>query len=197
MSDLADKKCKAEEQDPVNPVFASNLSAALFEIADYEGCFRAIVRSWTALSAAKNERVNETLALRLSTRLAKTMVNGLVTGALSDAMGEIEGGPQAVASLREQPDICIDTSADARTQASKAWQDWDTVFAESLRVGDAEKRRAQINFARLPVTKQYLCALASRTVVMVILTQVNTAKVLSWSTLWSVNLKLSHCRSLA
>ncbi|KZV73527.1 hypothetical protein PENSPDRAFT_648877 [Peniophora sp. CONT] len=146
---------QAEQLDPGDPVFASNLSAALFEIADYEGCFRAIVRSWAALCAAKNETPSGTLPLRLSTRLAKTMTNGIVTGALSDAMGEVEGGPQAVASLREQSDVCIDASAEARSQASKAWQDWDIVFAESMRVGEAEKRRAQVDIARLPVTKRY------------------------------------------
>ncbi|VDB92191.1 unnamed protein product [Peniophora sp. CBMAI 1063] len=146
---------QAEDLKPSDSVFPSNLSAALYEIADYEGCFRAILRSWSALCATKNERSNETLALRLSTRLAKTMTNGLVTGALSDAMGEVENGPQAVASLREQADVCMEASAEARSQAIKAWQDWDTVFAESMRVGDAEKRRAQTDVARLPVTKQY------------------------------------------
>jgi hypothetical protein len=38
---------QAEKFDGTNPVYPSNLSAALFELGDYKGCTDAILRSWS------------------------------------------------------------------------------------------------------------------------------------------------------
>ncbi|KAI0634386.1 hypothetical protein C8Q77DRAFT_1217561 [Trametes polyzona] len=61
----------AEKADPNDPVYPSNLSAALFEVGDYSGCVVAILRSWRLLRPQRDSKGD--LVARLSSRLAKTL----------------------------------------------------------------------------------------------------------------------------
>ncbi|KAI0738399.1 hypothetical protein C8Q80DRAFT_1124983 [Daedaleopsis nitida] len=64
----------AEEVDDSDPVFPSNLSAALFELGEYKGCVEAILRAWRHMQ--NSETTTEALVVRLSTRLAKAACHG-------------------------------------------------------------------------------------------------------------------------
>ncbi|KAK0206934.1 hypothetical protein DFS33DRAFT_1317984 [Desarmillaria ectypa] len=64
---------QAEELESDNPVYPSNLSAALYETGDYAGSYQAILRCAKLLS----ENPNPLLAAKLSSRLPKTLTYGL------------------------------------------------------------------------------------------------------------------------
>ncbi|KAI0366568.1 hypothetical protein BV20DRAFT_1055566 [Pilatotrama ljubarskyi] len=62
---------KAEQLEPDDPVYPSNLSAALYESGDYAGCASAVLRAWNILRDKRDARRD--LVLRQSARLAKAL----------------------------------------------------------------------------------------------------------------------------
>ena len=72
---------QAENADPSDPVYPSNLSAALYEIGDYAKCVDAVIRSWNLLKDKAD--VKPELIIRLSTRLAKSLCHGVCAGTIT------------------------------------------------------------------------------------------------------------------
>lgn len=116
---------QAEEADPEDPVYPSNLSAALYETADYLACAKAVLRSWKLLKDSSTAK--QDLISRLSTRLAKCLAHGLLDGSISDDFVEdhVDDISQLrKASLENAPAI---STAPASAELSKAWKLWDSV----------------------------------------------------------------------
>ncbi|KAI0318122.1 hypothetical protein OF83DRAFT_1117752 [Amylostereum chailletii] len=139
---------RAEKQNPEDPTFASNLSAALFEAGDYAGCFSALSRSFTAISA--NPEGKEALALRLSTRLAKTLSNGLTAGSVTIA--RIEDEREVVEGLKAKMEN--EGGGKAGDEARKEWKEWGRVKVEIGGIGEKERTQARNEVAKLGVTKK-------------------------------------------
>lgn len=140
---------QAEDAAPTDPVYPSNLSAALYEAADYAGAFGAALRSWSLLKNA-NE-MNDVLALRLSTRVARTLANGLSYGSFS--LEDVGNAAEGVQSLRARAD---GGSEPAHVEAQRVWREWDSVREQAVGIGEEERRQAKIDVARMPLLKQYL-----------------------------------------
>ncbi|KAK0243185.1 hypothetical protein EDD85DRAFT_814167 [Armillaria nabsnona] len=70
---------QAEELESDDPVYPSNLSAALYETGDYAGSYHAILRAAKLLSKSPNPP----LATKLSLRLPKTLTYGLRNNTIS------------------------------------------------------------------------------------------------------------------
>ncbi|KAJ7311762.1 hypothetical protein DFH08DRAFT_973846 [Mycena albidolilacea] len=71
---------QAEKLDPTNPVYPSNLSAALFEMGSYNECASAILRSFALLDLSSSSEEKSSLAPRLSAQLAKSLSQALAAG---------------------------------------------------------------------------------------------------------------------
>ncbi|KZV73536.1 hypothetical protein PENSPDRAFT_648881 [Peniophora sp. CONT] len=139
---------KAEDAVPTDPVYPSNLSAALYEAADYAGAFSAILRSWSLLQNA-NETKN-VLALRLSTRLARTLANGLSYGSFS--LGDVNDATAGVQGLRARAD---EGDEPANVEARRLWKEWDILCERANSIGEEDRQQAKIDVARMPLLKQY------------------------------------------
>ncbi|KZV67569.1 hypothetical protein PENSPDRAFT_688005 [Peniophora sp. CONT] len=146
-------QAQAEYLAPNDPVYPSNLSAALFEAGDYAAAFDAIIRAWNALSLANDP--DQALALRLSTRLVRTLSNGVVSGSLSLSQVNDEG--DAIGRLRDLAEASIPRSDGnaSLSDAGRAWSEWDATREELSGVQDANQQHARNEVARLPVLKQF------------------------------------------
>ncbi|PIL28785.1 hypothetical protein GSI_08829 [Ganoderma sinense ZZ0214-1] len=125
LTEAAELYAKAEHADPIDPVYPSNLSAALYEIGDYAKCADAVMRSWNLLKDKTDAKPD--LILRLSTRLAKSLCHGVRAGTVSqDSL------------VKYKEDIMLLQEAAAKRPASAAagqehgrvWEDWETVKLE-------------------------------------------------------------------
>ncbi|TCD61538.1 hypothetical protein EIP91_008282 [Steccherinum ochraceum] len=74
---------KAESLDPTDPVYPSNLSAALYENGQYADAIRAILRSWLLLKPLAQDKPD--LVTRLFTRLGKALAQGIASGQVDAA----------------------------------------------------------------------------------------------------------------
>ncbi|KAJ7780170.1 hypothetical protein DFH07DRAFT_465077 [Mycena maculata] len=131
-------KCyaKAEKLCPTNPVYPSNLSAALFEEGDYLACIMAIDRWWKLCRPADFEEnplgpsLDSRLALRLSGRLIKALCHGVRSGVVSQQcihdLGVTITELQRVVSLAEE----VKPSGDWDRIAGEPG-DWDENIAEA------------------------------------------------------------------
>ncbi|VDB88211.1 unnamed protein product [Peniophora sp. CBMAI 1063] len=148
-TDAANMYARAEQLAPNDPVYPSNLSAALFEAGDYAAAFDAIARSWSALSIANGPDIS--LALRLSARLARTISNGVMSGSLSFL--QIMGKDEVVTGLRGTAEAY--TTHASAPDALRAWEECDVIRGSLAGIQDEDKERSRRAFARLPVLKQF------------------------------------------
>jgi hypothetical protein len=134
---------QAESAAPHDPVYPSNLSAALYELGDYSACFEAICRAVANVSSSKDD--HSSLLLRLATRLAKTLSHGLRNGAINKSMIEREN--LAVEQLKS-----LSKSSDPKSELSSAWAQWRRVESEVVLVlagvDDAKSRLTQLPLYR-------------------------------------------------
>ena len=119
---------QAEKADPRDPLYPSNLSAALFEMGDYAGSASAVLRSWHLLQERQDMKAD--LVIRLSTRLARALCHGARAGTplqelLTRSEDEIEQ-LQVVAAER----LSVDGNVNMKEEWRRAWKDWETVRAE-------------------------------------------------------------------
>ncbi|KDQ51621.1 hypothetical protein JAAARDRAFT_704064 [Jaapia argillacea MUCL 33604] len=126
---------KAEELAPSDPIYPSNLSAALFEVGDYVGCSDAIFRCWNKMT----DRSNQSLLLRLSLRLAKSLCHGVCDGSITypvtDDKDHVITALRAIALAQVPPlqeQIC-------------AWNDWTTTQDDRIDpMAGAKKARMRL-----------------------------------------------------
>ncbi|KIM72448.1 hypothetical protein PILCRDRAFT_16126 [Piloderma croceum F 1598] len=116
--ELHKQAMRAEDAARDDPVYPSNLSAALYETGDYLGSVQAIFRSWKILSQGSNP----TLALKLSTRIAKALIQGVRGGSVtSDVLKDN-------AMIIDQLEV-VAQQRSASTSSSipdhiRVWKDW-------------------------------------------------------------------------
>ncbi|EPQ56471.1 hypothetical protein GLOTRDRAFT_40012, partial [Gloeophyllum trabeum ATCC 11539] len=136
---------QAEEAAPTDPVYPSNLSAALYETGDYISCIDAISRAWKRLSTAYQES-NRSLQSRLSLRLAKALCHGIRNGSVKS---------EDLTRHRELIIALSDPSSFQEAQASdleSAWKEWDKLQPElDDRVEAVTTALGQLS--RLPIFK--------------------------------------------
>ncbi|KAI0719798.1 hypothetical protein C8T65DRAFT_802334 [Cerioporus squamosus] len=135
---------QAEKADQSNPVYPSNLSAALFEIGDYLGCVDAVVRASRLLKtdpAAKTD-----LVARLSNRLAKALSYGARSGTI-----QITEYCSRMNDIDELRGIAFRTANDVTKAAlDGVWGEWEATKAEAQLF--AEKREESLGaLSRLPL----------------------------------------------
>ncbi|KAI0649816.1 hypothetical protein C8Q79DRAFT_997836 [Trametes meyenii] len=148
---------KAEQLDRNDPVYPSNLSAALYEVGDYPNCLEAILRAWNLLQKNTDSTKQELLA-RLSNRLAKALCHGIRARTLPLDTLTING--PKIKALR---DSATSKDPSPNEEAAHTWGEWTQMgrelvdYAES---GDESLRR----FSRLPMffkpldhTKEFFC----------------------------------------
>ncbi|KAJ7147614.1 hypothetical protein C8R43DRAFT_1010132 [Mycena crocata] len=137
-------KCyaKAEKLCPSNPVYSSNLSAALFEEGDYLSCALTIDRCWKLHGSKAN--IDPGLALRLSGRFAKALSHGVRSRSVADR--QINDMATTITDLRslglaEEPEV------------GRLWADWDNIAGET---GDKENNVAEASrrFSLLPMFRK-------------------------------------------
>ena len=134
---------QAESMDPSDPVYPSNLSAALYEIANYADCVKAILRAWTLLQSDPKPG----LLVRLSTRLAKALCNGFRGGMISSKWmqehGSLIGDLEASAT-----GICsTDVDAASLSELTHVWREWKRLRSLSQN----ESVEALKNFSQLRI----------------------------------------------
>ncbi|RDX52492.1 hypothetical protein OH76DRAFT_1480607 [Lentinus brumalis] len=115
---------QAEQAEPSNPVYASNLSAALLELGDYVGCLKSVLRAWRSLRSQPDQQG------QLVTRLAKRLTKALCHGARA---GTITG--DTLATHREGIDqLRVASSCPASNSADElvvqGWMEWDVTSVE-------------------------------------------------------------------
>ncbi|RDB17580.1 hypothetical protein Hypma_001021 [Hypsizygus marmoreus] len=126
----------AEKLDPTNPVYPSNLSAALYELGDYAGCINAILRSWSL-------DPEPTLAAKLSTRLAKALSHALQNSTIDDVyITNHLSGIEALEGL----------SSNLSSEGVDAWTLCNRIRSKADHYKDLS-REARIRFSRMPIYK--------------------------------------------
>lgn len=143
---------QAEKANSKDPVYPSNLSAALYEIGDYLACASAILRSWKLLQDQSESATKPDLIIRLSTRLAKALTFAVLSKMATKAdLDAYEGG---IATLRERsfaiPTASTGSAVNAVDELSRAWQQWDVVQSE----GDERTQKSEAclrNLSKLPI----------------------------------------------
>ncbi|KAI0366567.1 hypothetical protein BV20DRAFT_1002228 [Pilatotrama ljubarskyi] len=114
----AELYAKAERFDPNDPVYPSNLSAALYEAGDYRDCVAAVSRAWKLLKEQPDAKPD--LSSRLSSRLAKALCLLVQSQPSSrEAFKEYE------ATIQELQDHALSSSPDG--ELAKAWKDWQAM----------------------------------------------------------------------
>ncbi|KAI9060048.1 hypothetical protein FKP32DRAFT_1679333 [Trametes sanguinea] len=116
-------RLRAEKSDPKDPVYPSNLSAALFEAGDYVACVDAVVRAFKLLKGQQNSSDNPSLLIRLSSRLAKALLNS------------VQSDPESLTTLKKyEPEylelkesaFATPSSAASTSDLSRVWSDWES-----------------------------------------------------------------------
>ncbi|KAJ7607618.1 hypothetical protein DFH06DRAFT_1111847 [Mycena polygramma] len=126
---------KAEQLDPNNPIYPSNLSAALFEMGDYTECTSAILRCCSHLDF----ETQASLASRLSIRLAKSLSYAFSAG-------------NAIQTAASESQITrIEQAAPHDGPASNVWSFWRSIIHthDGPAVEVAKER-----LMKLPILKQ-------------------------------------------
>ncbi|KAK7681418.1 hypothetical protein QCA50_015510 [Cerrena zonata] len=122
----AGKYTQAEQLAPDNPVYPSNLSAAFYELGEYQQTVQAIMRAECKASTA-----DTSFLARLSTRLAKTLSHGVRGGNITAEV--VDSILPIIDKLRSLP---IDSSPDF----TKSWAIWE--YTQGEMQGMKEKESA-------------------------------------------------------
>ncbi|KAJ7498066.1 hypothetical protein B0H11DRAFT_1998531 [Mycena galericulata] len=138
---------EAEKICPTNPVYPSNLSAALFEEGEYLSCLMAIDRWWQLYRPAKFEEdplgPDSRLALRLSGRFSKALCHGVRSGLVSqDRIHDLR------VTIAELQLVNL-----AGNPASECSRDWDRIAAQPGN-WDENAAEARARFSALPIFRK-------------------------------------------
>ncbi|KAI0357702.1 hypothetical protein OH77DRAFT_1421794 [Trametes cingulata] len=137
----AELYAKAERFDPSDPVYPSNLSAALYEAGDYLGCVSAVSRAWRLLREQPDAKPD--LCTRLSARLVKALCVSVQSQPSSkESLKEYE------VHIQELQDRALSSSPDG--DLARAWRDWEAMTAKA----EERARRSEISLSglsRLPL----------------------------------------------
>lgn len=135
---------QAEADDSSNPVFPSNLSAALYEIGHYTQCVSAVLRAARLIQDASEE--NGPLVARLSVRLANALGHGVRAGAILTTA--ITARAKDIERLRTMSyDVADDT---AKAALDSAWAEW-TVTSAEMDLFAHKRASSLIALSRLPM----------------------------------------------
>ncbi|KDR73934.1 hypothetical protein GALMADRAFT_250621 [Galerina marginata CBS 339.88] len=130
----------AEKYDPTNPVYPSNLSAALYELGDYASCMNAVLRSWSL-----NSENDPSLTLKLSTRLAKTLSQGVQEGSIAPSV--IEQNADKIKELEAVSLKESDSSENAQT-----WKLWRNIRA-GIQHHEDLSYEGKVRLSKMPMFK--------------------------------------------
>ncbi|TFK84364.1 hypothetical protein K466DRAFT_527460 [Polyporus arcularius HHB13444] len=149
-----DRYFKAEKADPRDPVYPSNLSAALFETGDYAACAEAVLRAWKLLKAKSDAKHD--LIVRLSSRLAKALCYGARAGSIT--VSDVSTHEAAIEELRKASITgkpSTSTSAPTDDALVRVWDEWAAIRSEM--VAYAQKGDACLGgLSRLPMFSKAL-----------------------------------------
>lgn len=111
--------------DPNDPVYPSNLSAALYELANYAECVKAVLRAWTIIKPHLPHKAD--LIVRLSIRLGKALCNGVRGGAISSTTLE-EDGP-LIHDLEASSAMILSQNINptSLTELAQVWREWKRI----------------------------------------------------------------------
>ncbi|KAG6908799.1 hypothetical protein DXG01_003246 [Tephrocybe rancida] len=127
---------EAEKLDPSNPVYPSNLSAALFELGDYLACTDAIFRSWS-------NTPEPSLAVKLSARLSKALCQGIQSRTIDAAyVAESEHDIEALEAL----------STPVANENVELWSQWK-ILRSKLDNFPELSHVAKVRFSQMPFSK--------------------------------------------
>ncbi|RPD61780.1 hypothetical protein L226DRAFT_506692 [Lentinus tigrinus ALCF2SS1-7] len=135
---------QAEQADCSDPVYPSNLSAALFEIGDYLTCIDAVLRASRLLKEDPEPKVD--LIVRLFVRVTKALCHGVRCGSVT--VTEYDMRKREIDDFRKM----TYEVADSRTKRTlnSAWGEWAAVKSEiSLLAEHREKSLGALS--RLPL----------------------------------------------
>ncbi|KAI0649827.1 hypothetical protein C8Q79DRAFT_1033643 [Trametes meyenii] len=142
---------EAEKIDPNDPIYPSNLSAALYESGNYVDCIQAILRSWSVLRRGTGNVQPESV-IKLSSRLARALCQGICGGTIRRET--LQDKQASIKDLRETALGIQSTSlgtagTPGAADLSRLWQEWSTMEAE---MGEIAKRGRECrdNLSRLP-----------------------------------------------
>lgn len=129
---------EAEKLDLSNPLYPSNLSAALYELGDYRSTLDAILRS-AALS------LDPALSIKLSTRLAKTLSHGVRDGSISPSLAR-----EMQSNTNNLEEVSLtDSFPPDNAQACQVWRS----IRATLDDRDRLSHDAKLRLSRLPIYK--------------------------------------------
>lgn len=134
---------QAEQTDPTDPVYPSNLSAALYEIGDYAGCTDAVLRAWRLL---EGKDTKPDLLVRLSNRLAKALSLGVRARAISQTD---EAGIKELRKAAETASVGVG-NATAAEDLARTWEEWDAT-APDVKAFAEQSDVAISSLSRLPL----------------------------------------------
>ncbi|TCD63140.1 hypothetical protein EIP91_005899 [Steccherinum ochraceum] len=134
---------QAEAASPNDAVYPSNISAALFELGDYNACLQAILCASNKLKASQDQ---SSLSERLSTRLAKALTYGIRSGKIT--LDDVQQNAELIDELSKEG-----VKADAGSEATLVRKEWHRVSseAEMVKSGAAVARK---RLAGLPIFKR-------------------------------------------
>ncbi|KAF5371689.1 hypothetical protein D9758_003390 [Tetrapyrgos nigripes] len=138
---------RAESTAPQDPVYPSNLSAALYELGDYSACFQAICRAVSNASNPKDD--HSSLLSRLSLRMAKSLSLGSRNGMINTFT--IEKEKTAVERLKT-----LGKSSDPKSELAITWEQWRRVEEEAKSVSNGVEE-AKTRLTRLPLYRKIFC----------------------------------------
>ena len=132
--------------------YPSNLSAALYELGDYQGCFEAICRAARLCS-----QTDDPFLLRLSTRLARCLTQGARNSTISDEAIVDEFAVIEKLKSVESTSGSVGVMDDFRS----AWKEWDVILDETVGDKIERKRSAQLNLAGMDFKRKRLYVLSA------------------------------------
>ncbi|KAI0737514.1 hypothetical protein C8Q80DRAFT_1115040 [Daedaleopsis nitida] len=136
---------EAEKADASDPMYPSNLSAALFELGDYKGCAEAVLRAWSHIRGAETQ--TGPLVVRLSTRLAKALCNGVHAATI-----QVEDLETLKIDADEMRSAALNHVADdaSRETVRQAWAEWSITRSDmSDRLGKRDS--SLVGLSRLAI----------------------------------------------
>ncbi|KAJ7218678.1 hypothetical protein GGX14DRAFT_437608 [Mycena pura] len=131
---------EAEKLEPTNPIYPSNLSAALFEMGNYTECASAILRCCSHLDF----ETQAPLASRLSIRLAKALSQSFAAG-------------NSIAIHENTPEIArVEQAGPTEGPDATVWSFWRNIALNPNHPVAVDDARARL--LNLPILKQALSA---------------------------------------
>ncbi|OSD01022.1 hypothetical protein PYCCODRAFT_1478791 [Trametes coccinea BRFM310] len=137
---------KAEKSDPRDPVYPSNLSAALFEAGNYVACIDAVLRAYKLLKEQQEPADKSSLLIRLSSRLAKALLNSAQSD--PETLTTLKKYEAEYQELKENA-FSTPSSAASTSDLSRVWYDWES-FELQLQDGPRNREACLRELSKLP-----------------------------------------------